>query len=630
MLYTPPPDSTGLLESGWFVLVLLFATTLGRNFISALRLLGRSAGPVSSSNPLPVSLGWFISATTGLALVTQGLFLLGLLGALTGPAVLIACVSLWVTCLGLARYATSRNPSSTKHHASFGECLPPLLLMLIVGTYLIAWSSGAPGNWDDTSFHLPLARFFLETESLGVNPWLRFPLFPANANLLFAASLLAGRETFAQVLANAVPLSLTLLGIYGLTEHFTKNRWFALLAIAGFCLLDPLYETLGYAYIDHLFSMYGWAFMACVVLLLHERPADSALPAAIVCGLLAGTAIGTKLFGAIFVGLMSLALIHRLGWKSRASLAYIASTMLFGVGWYLRSFVISGDPIHPAGGNLFGHYLWNASDLQSQRLDLNVQGVTRDPRLLFISMIHAGVLACALGLLVMFQPTSRRMGLLPLAITLLVYLLIWQQLFPLGRYLMPMFAAAAFLGACFLHVLIPQGWWNALQQSKAWQYVNGALPTLCLAGGAAFVIPESLALVQTKTAQWQATLNGRDGYELFRHASQTKLSANERILHVGFENAIYFYDGETMGDWFGPGRYSQFTKPNTHKPPFLAEISEPQDLLDAMAPFHVRKVAINARRFTFEPKKYEALFNVEAVTPTAYLLTPRTSSESGR
>ena len=144
------------------------------------------------------------------------------------------------------------------------------------------------------------------------------------------------------------------------------------------------------------------------------------------------------------------------------------------------------------------------------------------------------------------------------------------------------------------------------------------------------MIPEALTLVQTKTAQWQATLNGRDGYELFRHASRTKLSANERILHVGFENAIYFYDGETMGDWFGPGRYSQFTKPNTHKPPFLAEISEPQDLLDAMAPFHVRKVAINARRFTFEPKKYEALFNVEAVTPTAYLLTPRTSSGSGR
>ncbi|QIL69002.1 hypothetical protein G7048_00495 [Diaphorobacter sp. HDW4B] len=631
MLYTPNPASAGWLENGWFVLVLLFATTLGHAFISALRLLGGSAGNASWSGPLPVSLKWFISATTGLALVTQGLFLLGLLGALTGPAVLIACVSLWVTCLGLARYATLRRPPSIRQRVSLGECLSPLLLMLVVGTYLIAWSSGAPGNWDDTSFHLPLARFFLETESLGVNPWLRFPLFPANANLLFAVSLLAGGETFAQVLANAVPLSLTILGIYGLTEHFTKSRWFALLAVAGFCLLEPLYETLGYAYIDHLFSLYGWAFMVCVVLLRHERPADTCLPAAaLVCGLLAGTAIGTKLFGAIFVGLMSLALIHRLGWKSRSTLVYIASATLFGVGWYVRSFVISGDPIHPAGGNFFGHYLWSATDMQLQRLDLDVQGVTRDPRLWFVSMMDAKVLTCALGLLVVFQPTARRAGLLPLAITLLAYLLIWQQLFPLGRYLMPMFPAAAFLGAYFLYVLVPQGWWNALQQSKAWQYVNCALPILLLAGGAAFVIPESITLFQTKISQWQATLNGRDGYELFRHASQTKLSANERILHVGFENAIYFYDGETMGDWFGPGRYSQFTKPNTHRPPYLAEILEPQDLLNAMEPFHVRRLAINAKRFTFNPKKYEALFHVETVTPTAFLLTPRTSSESGR
>ncbi|QNP49191.1 hypothetical protein [Diaphorobacter aerolatus] len=285
-----------------------------------------------------------------MALTTQLLFLLGLLEGLNASATFATCAALWAICALLAWRDSLRFSARSKIRFGVGDFVPPLLMLISVGILLTAKSSGAPGHWDDTSFHLPLARYFLETQSLGVNPWLRYPLFPANANLLFSASLLAGGETFAQIIANAVPLSLTLVGIYGFMEHVAKSRWSGWLACAVFCTFKPLLQTLGFAYIDHLFAMYCWAFVACAACVLQADPDGGKRSALLVCGLLAGTAIGTKLFGVVIVFFMSLALAHRLGRKNRQLLIYLASLFTFGIGWYLRSFVVSNDPVHPAGG----------------------------------------------------------------------------------------------------------------------------------------------------------------------------------------------------------------------------------------------------------------------------------------
>ena len=67
---------------------------------------------------------------------------------------------------------------------------------------------------------------------------------------------------------------------------------------------------------------------------------------------MAGTAIGTKYFGLPLVGILGLwLLIIRRDWK--ASLAFGLTALAVGGAWYLRSFVISGDPIHPVGGHIF-------------------------------------------------------------------------------------------------------------------------------------------------------------------------------------------------------------------------------------------------------------------------------------
>ena len=38
--------------------------------------------------------------------------------------------------------------------------------------------------------------------------------------------------------------------------------------------------------------------------------------------------------------------------------------------------MISGDPFSPAGGNIFGHYLWNEIDLQVQTAEQARHGIS--------------------------------------------------------------------------------------------------------------------------------------------------------------------------------------------------------------------------------------------------------------
>jgi len=78
---------------------------------------------------------------------------------------------------------------------------------------------------------------------------------------------------------------------------------------------------------------------------------------------MAGMAMGTKYFGIVLVSLTALwLLVVRRDW--RALLVYGGTALIFGSWWYIRAWVVSGDPIHPLGGNIFGYFLWDARDLE--------------------------------------------------------------------------------------------------------------------------------------------------------------------------------------------------------------------------------------------------------------------------
>ena len=185
----------------------------------------------------------FFGLSVGLAINTTALFLLGLAGWLNGKASIITLAS--ITLLA----ASQLKPQLPARPQLADLFSVTAVLLLFVAIFLFAIRP--PGVWDDTMYHLPLARSYLEQQQITLQPYIRFPLFPQNMELLFALGLMTGGPQFggeivAQSLAS-VPLFITCLGLIGALRWTTGATWPGFFASVLLLGLGPVSSTLGYA-----------------------------------------------------------------------------------------------------------------------------------------------------------------------------------------------------------------------------------------------------------------------------------------------------------------------------------------------------------------------------------------------
>lgn len=599
------PNFFGLFVYAWMMGAMVYATSLGWFVLQRLH------GPDAAR--LPALLTTFLAACLGFALVGTTLFALGLVGALSGWGMAIGLGLLWLGAAFAARPVVARQT----WHAPSLTTWPNGLLLAALGLALVWQSTVTPGMWDDTSYHLPVARHYLQHGALEVNPWLRFPLFAHHVNLFFAVALHWGSEVHAQALANAIPLTLIAMGLVGLSQWQFQSSlpgWFAFALLA---VQAPVKEALGYAYIDNWLMLYCWsAFVALYLALQTGQPKRHAW--VLVCAVLAGAAASTKLFGAFIVILLGLALLLMWGPKNRLVWAYAAIAALFGLGWYVRSFMISGDPLHPAGGDLFGHYLWNADDLLSQKAEQRTHGGSVNPLNLWASLLHAGIAPLAIGLLVLVQPRLWRTAALPLAVLFAVYLLIWQALFPPARYTLPVLPLGAFLVVTFFFQAGIGETLQHMQQIRLLRWLGQGVAAAAAVAMCVVLLPKAYGNFAERVTHWQANLNARSGYVVMHKANQYSDSHGPVLVHLGYENAIYFFKGTAIGDWFGPGRYAQMMQCQER-----CGLASPDTVLQVLDKMNANMIAVNSARFGFDPEPYRQAFDVQQVGNTDYLLLRR-------
>lgn len=599
------PDFHGLWVYAWMLGAVGYATSLGW------LLLQRLQGPHAAQ--LPALLSTFVSASTGFAVTGTALFVLGLIGALHSWGLGLGLGLLWLGAAWLARPAI-RWP---RWHPPRWATWPSAVVLAVLGLSLVWRSIGPPGMWDDTSYHLPVARHYLQHAGLEVNPWLRFPLFAHHVNLLLAVALHWGSEVHAQAVANAIPLTLIAMGLVGLSQWQFRTCVPGWLAVGLLSVQAPLKEALGYAYIDNWLMLYVWAAFVALYLALQAAPAQRRTWV-MVCAVLAGAAASSKLFGAFIVVLLGLVLLSLWGPKNKLVWTYGAVAALFGLGWYVRSFIISGDPLHPAGGDLFGHYLWNADDLLQQKAEQRTHGGSTNPLDLWASLLHAGIAPLAAGLLVLVQPRLWRTAALPLALLMLVYWLLWQAFFPPVRYTLPVLPLGAYLVVTFFHEAGLGETWQRLQRVRVLSALGHGLAAAAAVLVCATVPRQAFEGFTERVTHWQANLHARSGYALMQAANQRVSSHGQVLVHLGYENAIYFFQGTAIGDWFGPGRYAQMMKCEQR-----CGLATPEVILPLLDRMNARMIAVNAARFAFDPEPYRQAFDIQQVGPTDYLLLRR-------
>lgn len=600
----------------WLLLVMVTIGVLGDFAIQRSLAWLQKKEAARETLPANNALYWALAGSVGLALVSQWVFLLGLLHLLY-PAAFFAGIAASVTWAFVFNARQGRLQRIAASISARGVVL--VLFFLAIAAYLVALSLNAPGAWDDTSFHLPLARYFLEHHSLAVNEWLRYPLFPSNANLLFVVSLMVGNEMYAQVIANAVPLTLAAMGVYGFFAQQLKSTLFGLVAIAVLWTMRSMHESLGYAYVDGVYLLFCWTSMLATVLATQNKNEAISTTWVAVCALLTGVMVGTKLFGTVIGGATGLILLLSFGWKSRKFWLFVALSCLFGLGWYIRSFLVSGDPIHPAGTNIFGAYWWDAGDMLYQRADIH-----RNPNAsiltIFEILIRSGATAIAIGLFVLFQPKAWRQGGFILLSYLFIYLMVWWNFFPLPRYLMAVIPAGAALAVLFAY-RAGLGDFSALrsQSSTELSVLRYAEMALLLVASV-WITQAAFSKAKVNIDQQPRLIQSREGYAAMNTANAHMPQLGPELVQLGFENAFYFYKGQAMGDWFGTARYRQFTVPDSATKTHMGSIVDQDTLAERTKAFGARMVVVNAKRFYFDPQQYQNRFDVQLVVPNEYFL----------
>ena len=554
----------------------------------------------------------FFYISTGMAVLTMILFALGMSSQLSLAATSLA---LSITLVGSLAYTAGSSGlagpkevrvSRQRDWARIAQYI--FFSGLFISVVLVAICP--PGHWDDTMYHLPYARHYLENHAILMNPYLRFPLFPQNGDLLFSLGLMYGTETDAQVLAT-LPLFVIALGLFGACQVFIRSASASYVALLLFFALGPVKEALGYAYVDNILALYAWGATLALALWLSNRHDSSRW--LITCGLLAGAAAGTKLFGAVLVVLIGLYLLVAVR-KLRATVVYAVTTVLFGIWWYLRSFLISGDPVHPAGGNVFGHFLWNAADLLSQQQEQSTHGVEKGLLHIFGALQSAHLLLLVPALFVFIQPAARRRPVSFLYIILLAYLIFWLYVTQVSRYVAPVLATGAFLSVLFIY---QAGFGSSLRQCSTgvvarWPRLVASM--MVVIGGFTMVYLGAKAAA-SQLANWDATLKARAGYEIMTAANALVPQYGDKLLQVGYENAIYFFKGTAIGDWFGPGRYSSMLSCEAQ-----CQIVPAAQMIQLMNGFGAQMLAVNSKRFQFDPRPYMELFKIEKQSGDGYLL----------
>jgi hypothetical protein len=325
-----------------------------------------------------------ISTVLGLALASYLLLLLGLAGRLQAVPVLLATALVHIFGVPVWR--------ETWDDLRAGVPRPGWLAGLALAVVPFALPAlYPPSAFDATLYHLPFARAFVATGGLPYLVDLRFPVFPQANEILFAAVMLFGRDVAAQgVQLLATLLTAALLALWA-RRSFPALRASGALAAAIF-LGNPLVSYLaGTGYIEPGLTLFvtGGLFAADRWRETGER--RWLVPAAA----LLATAADVKYLGLYFLGAAAL-LVALVGLKPRRLRERGLDVLLFGgvallvlAPWYLRLYLLTGNPVFPYVPQVFGANPWQSLPDPNREGTL-VQRLVRAVRIPWDVVFHRG------------------------------------------------------------------------------------------------------------------------------------------------------------------------------------------------------------------------------------------------
>jgi hypothetical protein len=499
-----------------------------------------------------LGVGFFICAFQLLAIF--GLFKAQATAALVGAGVLAAALQArpWRRELrGLrggaavaARLPWTRN-----------EKIAAIALALVALPSIVA-PLAPPAAFDELMYHLPYARLVADEGRLGIHEWLRYPWFPYNYNLLYAAALQLGDDVLPHLL-NGLAGALSVLMVFRL-GMLHANRLTA-------CIGAAIWLGIG-DYSNALIDMGVALFVltACVALWWwrESEPVAGGMRWLGVAAFALGVAAGSKYQALTFLPLVALFVV----WHERRPRAWALALACFLVPciyWYARNAVMTGDPFNPIGARVFGFTDWIPADYVQQVAD--VRDHAARPNVLIWAVFLA-----PFSMLWKRSPALRAAGWFSF-----YSVAVWLATSRYPRYLTASYPLIALMAAIGWQVLfgwighglrrlfgrrgLPAGSGAAVASPGRFGLVADWAAVLLLAALAAVSMrqtAEKIAMIsptqETREAFLRQNVPGYGAMDYLRR------HADGRVYQIALNEAIYYGPNPVWGDTLGPWRYRDF------------------------------------------------------------------------
>lgn len=248
------------------------------------------------------------------------------------------------------------------------------VILAAIGFFALVRSLAPPiaDDWDSLAYHLAIPKLFLNHHGIYYIDFSSHSNFPFTWEMLYTLGLAFGSLSLAKLFHFGAG-ALLIGGVYCLGKrHFSAEVGrLAALIIAGVPLIAWEATT---AYVDLTAALYS--LLVVYALLNYLSLKDRRW--AVMAGLLAGMAAGTKMTALVMIAVAVVWILWSKKPQLKTALAVVFLALVIAAPWYIKSFVYTGNPVYPFAYGVLGGRNWSADTAKLYREDQLKFGMGRD------------------------------------------------------------------------------------------------------------------------------------------------------------------------------------------------------------------------------------------------------------
>ncbi|MFC1712528.1 ArnT family glycosyltransferase [Candidatus Poribacteria bacterium] len=319
------------------------------------------SGRLYQREDMSAAFSWGISTALGLGCLSLFTFLLGICRLLywwlSLPVLLIAAVY-----GGLSLYRLLSSRLRLRWSISLVYIIPTLLVIALIALVILDYL--APANqYDDLKYHISLPRRYAESHKLYPFSTTFHSYWPGNLEMLITQVMMLGTDSAGRGVLLLMTLSLAGI-LAGFTRQIFRDFSGAVPAILLFTL-PTVFSQIRVASTDLAGSFWMLGAIALIVLWLHDPEPGFCL----LSGAFMGFAIGTKYnfmyeTATVFLITFFYGILFQRPFLTakniKTMLLSISIAIVIASPWYVRNWILMGNPVYPFYYSLFGGKNWSA------------------------------------------------------------------------------------------------------------------------------------------------------------------------------------------------------------------------------------------------------------------------------